>query len=106
MIKIRANREALGRYASRVDIYIDGQLSQRCMEADEREGVAWVLREPLQASVYSKPGDYVCEDAIVERRTGLVEIRFTLTETDPPEDVVRQEIAARYQPASIVQVVR
>lgn len=106
MTKIKTNVAALGEYARNVRIFINGEENRRCMEADEIEGVAWVLRGPEpRSAIFAKPGDYICEGAIVERKTGQVEIRFSL-DAEVSEEVVRKQIATRYRPSQIIQSVQ
>lgn len=73
----------LGRYA---DVYLDGVKLEACFEADDAEGYAWVGRQRESskiAALFALPGDFVCSDVVVERKSGKIEFAFNVPGSEP-----------------------
>lgn len=99
---MKANSDCKG--AQCLDVYLNGERLEDCIEADEESGTAWVtFRDADDHLVHEKlapPRTYIHEMAMVQKVRGKVEIRITPPEGQT-EQQVRELIEATYQPLEI-----
>jgi hypothetical protein len=96
---MKVNSECSG--ATYVEVYFNGGKLDRCFEADEETGEAWVAVEDADRHLigedFAPPRALVCMGAMVTRLRGKVEIRVVIPEGDhSTEAFVREQLAASY----------